>query len=198
MQQPTIIEIDNILVSSEILTQQFCCDLSKCHGACCIIGDSGAPLTTKECDTIKEELNRFTPYLRSEGIAAIKEQGPCIVDFEGDLVTPLIKREECAYTYFDEQNTCLCGIERAWRDGATTFKKPISCWLYPIRVSELSNGYKALNLHRWYICIDGYIKGEKEGVALHHFLREPLIHEFGEEFYNKLEEAYLMLQKERS
>lgn len=187
---PAILEIDNILVSSSILTEKFVCDISKCHGACCIIGDSGAPLSKKECDTLSTELDVIAQYLRNEGILSIKEQGPFILDNDGDLVTPLINNEECAYTVFDKQMNCFCGIEKAWEEGKSSIKKPISCWLYPIRVSYLSNGMTALNLHEWHICLDAFAKGKKEGVPVFRFLKDPLTLTFGKDFYDKLEAAY--------
>ncbi|NCB18765.1 MAG: DUF3109 family protein [Bacteroidia bacterium] len=193
MIRPTVIEIDNILVSSEIFTEKFICDIPKCHGACCIIGDSGAPLEQGECDILTGELESISPYLRNEGILSVKEQGPFIRDIEGDLVTPLIKGEECAYTVFDKENNCFCGIEMAHRARVTNFRKPVSCWLYPIRVTNLSNGMKALNLHQWHICVDAYVKGKKEGVPVFRFLQEPLTAAFGKGFYDKLEEAYRLL-----
>ncbi len=188
MKTPTVIEIGNILVSSAIITERFICDISKCHGACCIIGDSGAPLSDNECTLLEQELTKISNYLRIEGILAVKEQGPYVRDIEGDLVTPLINGEECAYTLFDSENNCLCGIEKAYNNKATTLRKPVSCWLYPIRVSVLSNGYTALNLHEWHICKDAYAKGKKEGVPVFRFLKEPLIFSFGKEFYSQLEE----------
>jgi hypothetical protein len=190
MAASSIIEIDNILVSSSILTEKFVCDYFKCHGVCCIIGDSGAPLSKNECSHLKVELTKISEYLRPEGIRSIEEQGPFVTDIDGDLVTPLINGEECAYTLFDKDDNCFCGIEIAHKSGESTIKKPISCWLYPIRVSYLSNGMIALNLHEWHICLDAFAKGKKEGVPVYQFLREPLIYAFGDDFYNQLEIAH--------
>ncbi len=195
MTSPTIIEIDNILVSSEILTEKFICDISKCRGACCIIGDSGAPLEESECNILRDEKGKISEYLRIEGIRSIEEQGPFIRDIDDDLVTPLIAGEECAYTIFDDNDVCLCGVEMAHKAGKSSFRKPVSCWLYPIRVSKLSNGMTALNLHRWHICVDGYTKGKMEGVPVFRFLKEPLIHSFGIDFYNNLEIVYDRITK---
>src|SRR5512133_3351380 len=186
-----IIEIDNIFVSSAIFTEMFICDYEKCHGVCCVIGDSGAPLEEGECNLLKGEQDKISKHLRPEGIRAIKEQGPVVRDSDGDLVTPLVAAgEECAYALFDESNNCFCGVEVAHDKGCSELKKPISCWLYPIRVSKLSNGMIALNLHEWHICLDAFAKGKKEGVPVYKFLREPLIFAFGKEFYEKLEFAY--------
>jgi hypothetical protein len=186
----SIIEIDNILVSSAILTESFVCDYAKCHGVCCVIGDSGAPLEESECSLLGSEKDKIFKYLRPEGILSIKEQGPFVRDTDGDLVTPLVNGEECAYALFDENNNCFCGIEVAYGKGDGELKKPVSCWLYPIRVSKLSNGMIALNLHEWHICLDAFAKGKKEGVPVYQFLREPLIFAFGKEFYEKLEYAH--------
>jgi len=186
----SIIEIDNVLVSSAILTESFVCDYAKCHGVCCVIGDSGAPLEEKECSLLESEKGKIFKYLRPEGILSIKEQGPFVRDTDGDLVTPLVNGEECAYALFDENNNCFCGIEVAYGKGDSELKKPVSCWLYPIRVSKLSTGMLALNLHEWHICLDAFAKGKKEGVPVYQFLREPLIFAFGKELYEKLEYAH--------
>ncbi len=184
-----IFEIGNCLVSSDILTEYFACDYEQCQGCCCIIGDSGAPLEKEEEQLFKSEYNNYKEYMTQEGLRAIETQGYAVIDSDGDLVTPLVNNEECAYVSFDEERNCLCSVDKAYYCGKSKFKKPISCWLYPIRVSEFSNGTFALNLHRWNICSNAFEKGKKEKVLVYKFLREPIIHKFGEEFYSALEEA---------
>lgn len=185
-----MIEIGNYLVSSEIITEFFSCDYENCGGACCVIGDSGAPLDCAEEHMLKKEYKNFVKYMTAPGISAVKEQGYGMIDSDGDLVTPLINRKaECAFAFFDRQFGCMCAIDRAYRNGECEFKKPISCRLYPIRVSKLSSGFIALNLHRWNLCSGAFIKGAKERVPVYKFLREPIIDEFGEDFYSALEEA---------
>lgn len=185
-----VIEIGNCLVSSEIFTEKFACDYPVCHGVCCVIGDSGAPLEKEECTLLEGEYDKIKRHLRNEGIRSIKEQGPFVLDVDEDLVTPLVNGEECAYALFDSSDNCFCGIEVAWNKKETTFRKPISCWLYPIRTSRLSNGMIALNLHKWHICTDAFKKGKKEGIPVYRFLREPLTFAFGEGFWNQLDIAY--------
>ncbi len=192
----SIIEIDNILISSAILTECFVCDYAKCKGACCVLGDSGAPLEEDECKKLEEEIVVFENYLSQKGRLSLKEKGPFVIDSDGDLVTPLNEGAECSYSFFDKDKNCLCAIEKAHFDGVTAFRKPISCWLYPIRVSKLSNGMTALNLHEWDICLDAFVKGQKEGIPVFRFLKDPLIFSFGKEFYSKLEEAYILINKD--
>lgn len=189
-----IFEIDGCLVSSEILTEYFSCDFEKCHGACCIIGDSGAPLESDEVDCFRKEFDNYSKYMTPEGIGALHKQGFAVVDQDGDLVTPLVNNEECVYTSFDAGHNCFCATELAYCKGECKFRKPISCALYPIRVSTLSNGVQALNLHRWKICQCAFEKGKKEKVPVYKFLREPIIRKFGEGFYSALESAALSMQ----
>ncbi len=189
-----IFEIGGCLVSSEILTEYFACDFEKCHGACCIIGDSGAPLEGEEVDSFRKEFDNYRKYMTPEGIGALHKQGFGVVDQDGDLVTPLVNGEECVYTSFDKDNNCFCATELAYCKGECKFRKPISCALYPIRISTLSNGVQALNLHRWSICKCAFEKGKKEKVPVYVFLREPIIRKFGEEFYSALEAASKSLQ----
>jgi len=183
---PSILQIGEILVSSEILTEYFCCDYDTCRGACCIIGESGAPLLESELEPLERDYPHYEAWMSVEGRAKIEESGFFEVDRDGDLVTPLLHgSEECAYTRF-EGESCFCAIERAYCAGRCSFAKPISCRLYPIRASILSNGLTALNLHHWDICKCAFEKGRREGIRVYEFLRAPLIAAYGQAFYDEL------------
>lgn len=197
MERPSIIQIDDILVSGEILTEYFACDYEKCKGCCCIIGDSGAPLEEEEAWAAEKNYEFFKAEMSEEGRLAVEKKGFFEIDIDGDMVTPLVPgSEECAFCHFDGNNNCFCAIERSWIRGESDFKKPISCWLYPIRVSTLNNGMKALNLHRWEICKDAFAKGRQEKIRVYQFLKEPIERYFGEEFYQALDEAAAMLDNQ--
>lgn len=194
MYHGTIIEIDDCLVSEEILTEYFACDYEKCKGCCCVIGDSGAPMEECEPEAIEKNYPIFSPIMTEEGRKAVADKGFFEIDMDGDMVTPLVPgSEECAYTIFDEEGNCFCSMERCWFQGKGDFRKPISCWLYPIRITQLRNGMRALNLHRWHICQDAFAKGKKEKIRVYEFLREPIERYFGEDFYSALSEAAKML-----
>ena len=198
MYHGTIIEIDDCLVSEEILTEYYACDYEKCKGCCCIIGDSGAPLEEVEAGAIEKNYEIFSPIMSEEGRAAVASKGFFEIDCDGDMVTPLVPgSEECAFTHFDEEGNCFCAMERCWFQGKGDFRKPISCWLYPIRITQLRNGMRALNLHRWHICKDAFEKGKKEKIRVYEFLREPIERYFGEDFYSALEEAAKMFNAEK-
>ena len=190
----TLIEIGDILVSEEVVTEFFTCDYAACKGCCCIIGDSGAPLKEEELEELERHYPVYSQLMRPQGKAAVEEKGFFEIDRDGDLVTPVVPgSEECAYCHFDEAGNCFCAIERQFCQGRIPFRKPISCSLYPIRVVQLGGGRIGLNLHRWSICKDAYAKGQKEKVRVDEFLREPLISAFGEEFYSALSAAAKML-----
>jgi len=190
MEYNAIIQIDDCLISSEILTEYFACDYGKCKGCCCVIGDSGAPLDEAEPAAIEKNYPLFSSLMSTAGRSAVAEKGFFEIDGDGDMVTPLVPgSEECAYASFDDSGNCFCSMERRWSGGQGDFRKPISCWLYPIRVSVLGNGMRALNLHRWDICKDAFAKGKEENVRVYEFLREPIEQYFGKEFYEALEEA---------
>lgn len=184
-----ILEIDDKLVSSELFNEQFACDIASCLGICCVHGDSGAPLDEEEKLLLENDLPQIEPYLKPEGITAIQQQGVSVIDFEGDLVTPLINSAECAYSYYTKDGICFCGIEKAYFEGKTSFRKPISCHLYPIRLKQLGDSI-ALNYDRWIICQCAREKGAKEKTPVFRFLKEAITRKFGEDFYNQLEEAY--------
>lgn len=183
-----MIEIEDKIVSDDVIECYFSCDYCKCKGVCCIEGDSGAPLTIEECGLIEDELDVIKKYMSPEGIKAVNSDGVFYIDIDGDYTTTLVNGAECAFT-INEDGYTLCAIERAFRNGDIKFNKPISCHLYPIRVVELKNGYKGLNYHKWNICKDGIIKGENEGVKVYQALKEPIERAFGAEFYTYLEDV---------
>jgi hypothetical protein len=182
-----MIIIDDILISDDILQKKFVCDLNACKGACCIEGDSGAPLEDEETGILDDIYEEVKPYLRKEGIAAIEKLGRYMIDSDGDMVTPLIKGKECAYVIF-ENGIALCGIEKAFLDGKISWKKPISCHLFPIRIAKLSTG-EAVNYQEIDICKPACKCGNKSDVPVYKFLKEPIIRKYGEEFFDALEEA---------
>lgn len=190
-----MIQIDNKLISEDIFSEDFVCNISKCKGICCVEGDAGAPLEEEETKILEEIYPKIKHYLRPEGIKAIEEQYTHTVDFEGDLVTPLVNNAECAYVIFDENGYTKCGIERAYEDGVIDWQKPISCALYPIRVTEYS-GFSAINYHEWDVCSDACVLGKELKVKVYKFLKKPLIRKYGEEFYETLCEAADEWEKE--
>jgi hypothetical protein len=183
-----MIQVGNTLVSDDLLQKKFVCDLEKCRGACCVAGDSGAPLDEDELNVLSDIYEHVEPYLTEDGKKSIEKYGKYVIDSDGDYVTPLVNGDlECAYTVF-ENGIAKCGIEKAYQDGKITFKKPISCHLYPIRINKLKNG-EALNYHKWDLCKAACTLGKKLGVPVYQFLRTPLIRKYGEQWYNELEMA---------
>ena len=192
-----MIEIDDKIISADLLRECFACDLGKCKGICCVEGDAGAPLEIEEVDLLEEEYDNYAPYMTEEGRKAVEEQGFMVVDVDGDYTTPLVNGCECAYTFVNEQGITLCAIEAAYRAGKCSFKKPISCHLYPIRVVEFSNGTLGLNYHRWGICSSACKFGKEQGIPVYKSLKEPIIRRFGEEFYKALECAEDLLKNSK-
>ncbi|WP_302151218.1 DUF3109 family protein [uncultured Alistipes sp.] len=183
-----MIEIDEKIVSADLLRECFACDLSQCRGICCVEGNAGAPLEADEVDILEREYEAYRPYMTAEGIEAVERQGFMVVDADGDYTTPLVNDAECAYAR-NENGVTLCAIEKAWLEGKTPFRKPISCHLYPIRLVHFSNGSIGLNYHRWSVCEPARRCGRKLGIPVYRALREPIIRRFGEEFYRALEAA---------
>lgn len=183
-----IIEIDDILVSSDIFTEEFCCDLDACKGICCVEGDAGAPVTLDEIGGIEDALDTVWDDMSASAQAVVDKQGVAYTDRDGDLVTSIVGGKDCVFTCY-EDDCCLCALERAYRSGKTGFCKPISCALYPIREKRLGNGMIALNYNRWDVCRDAVKKGRELHLPVYKFLKEPLIRRFGAEFYEKLCDA---------
>jgi hypothetical protein len=183
-----MIQVGEILVSDDIKEVEFVCNLEKCKGACCVEGDLGAPVEEDELETMKSIQKAIKPYLTKAGLAAIKEQGPYILDEDGDYSTPTIGGKECAYALYDQKGVLKCGIEQAYLDGKVEFRKPISCHLYPIRITKNKKGFEAVNYHKWSICSAACTLGQSLQVPLYKFLKEPLIRKYGEAWYNELVE----------
>ncbi|WP_375578197.1 DUF3109 family protein [Marivirga tractuosa] len=180
-----MILIGNAVITDDIKDKNFVCNIEKCKGACCVEGDLGAPLTEEELPIMKEIYPKVKPYLSAEGIKAIEEQGEYIEDWEGDYSTTTINDKECAYATYDDKGILKCGIEQAHNDGKIDFLKPISCHLYPIRITKYDE-YDALNYDRWEICNPACDFGEKLGVPLYRFLKDALIRNYSKEWYEEL------------
>ena len=185
MKLPPILEIAGVLISSDILTERFCCDYAKCKGVCCIEGDAGAPVTIDEIAGIEDALDSVWTDLSAGAQSVIDHQGVAYTDQEGDLVTSIVGGKDCVFTCYDGDN-CLCALEKAFRQGTTGFCKPISCALYPIREKRFADGTVALNFHRWKVCADAIEKGKAMNLPVYQFLKDPLIRRFGAEWYREL------------
>lgn len=180
-----MILLDETVISDDIKNKLFVCDLDKCKGACCVEGDLGAPLEEQELKALESAFVEIKPYLSKEGLAAIEKEGLYIKDYEGDYSTTTVGGKECAFAVYDDQNILKCGIEQAYRDGKTKFKKPISCELYPIRITKYDH-YEAINYDRWDICSAACTLGEHLGVPVYKFLEEALIRKYGKDWYDAL------------
>lgn len=189
-----MIEVEDKLLSTDIFEKRFVCNLNACKGACCVEGDSGAPLTEEEVNILEEDLDVIKSYMRKEGIEAVDKQGVFYMDFDNEPVTTLVNEKECAFVFFDENGIAKCAIEKAHKEGKTNFKKPISCHLYPIRVAKLRI-YTAVNYNKWNICSDACTLGEQLNVKVYQFLKEPIIRKWGNEFFEELVKIDTELEK---
>ena len=176
---PPILEVGGVLISSDIITEYFCCDYEKCKGICCVEGSDGAPVTMDEIAGIEEALDSVWGDLSASAQSVIDKQGVAYVDQEGDMVTSIVRGKDCVFTCYDEDK-CLCALEKAH------FAKPISCALYPIREKRFPGGLVGLNYHRWDVCKDAVEKGKALHLPVYQFIREPLIRRFGQAWYDEL------------
>lgn len=192
-EETIMLEIQNTLVSLDLIERYFCCDIDTCLGSCCIEGDAGAPITPEERDRIQAILPEIYDELLPTAKQRIDEAGISYIDEEGDLVTQIVDGRDCVFTCYDKGGKCLCAIERAYRKGLISFRKPISCYLYPVRLTEYSK-FTAVNFHRWKICKCAEVLGRRLDLRAYKFLKEPLIERFGKDWYDELciaAEAYL-------
>lgn len=188
-----MLQIQNALVSLDVIEKFFVCNLDKCLGECCIEGDAGAPITEQEYAQLKEILPEVYADLLPAARQRIDEAGVAYVDEEGDLVTQIVEGRNCVFTCYGDGGMCMCAIEKAYREGRIDFYKPISCHLYPLRLTDYPS-FTAVNYHSWKICKAAEVLGRAKGVRVYQFLKEPLIRRFGKEWYDELVlacEAYL-------
>jgi hypothetical protein len=183
-----MIQIGDKIVSSALFDNYFVCHLEKCRGMCCVYGDAGAPLEEEETRLLEENIEKIRPFLRREGLQAIEEKGVWEFDGDGDRVTPLMGHDDCAYSVLDN-GIARCGIENAFNSDSISFRKPVSCHLYPIRISKIG-GNTALNYHQWDVCKPAIRLGKEYNMPVFRFLKDALIRVFGEAFYDELEQVY--------
>lgn len=183
---PPLIEVGDVILSTEILTECFCCDLDACKGQCCVEGDSGAPLDLDEVVQLEGVLDEVWPDLSAKAQSLIDTQGVAYTDCEGDLVTSIVNGKDCVFTCYGADGCCYCATDKAFREGRTAWCKPISCAMYPIREKALSHGLVGLQYHRWNICKPAVEKGRELHLPIYKFLRDPLIRRFGKEWYDEL------------
>jgi hypothetical protein len=190
-----MLKIKDTLISLDLLEKHFCCDLDKCHGACCVKGDAGAPLLAEEVELLPKIIKKIRPYLSKEGNESINMLGTHVIDQENETVTPLIKGKECAYVVF-ENSIARCGIEKAYLDGVIKFRKPVSCYLYPVRIKKYEE-FIAVNYDQWDICAPARIKGEEIKIPVYKFTEEALKKHFGEKWFKMLNKAAIGFEKEK-
>jgi len=183
-----VIEIGRAILSRDIFEEHFLCDVLKCKGACCIEGDSGAPLTEEEAIQIEKDYPIFEEYLLEKHKKEVEKQGYSMIDSDGDLVTPLVDNRQCVYSFYNERGILQCAIEKAYFEGKIKFRKPVSCHLFPIRITEYRN-FDAVNYQQIDICKPGRQCGASQKLPLYKFLKVPLIRKYGEEWYKELEIA---------
>jgi Protein of unknown function (DUF3109) len=185
-----MIEVGQVILTDDIKDEYFVCDLAKCKGGCCVEGDLGAPLIDEELGILDDIYPAVEPYLNDAGRQAIEKQGKYILDDDDEFSTPTINGKECAYAIYDDNGVLKCGIEKAYADGklgsiATGFQKPISCHLYPLRVTKYDQ-FEAVNYDRWHICKDACSNGLNLQVPLYKFLKQPLVRKYGKDWYADL------------
>lgn len=191
-----IIQVGEVILTSEILTEYFCCDLEACKGICCVEGDSGAPLILDEVGEMENVLDEVWPDLSAQAQSLIDRQGVAYTDAEGDLVTSIVQGRDCVFTCYGTDGCCYCASDKAFREGRTAWDKPLSCALYPIREKHFRDGSVGLQYHRWDICRPAVEKGRRLNLKLYQFLKAPLVRRFGQAWYDELCEVARQLPAE--
>lgn len=180
-----MVQIGDAIVSFDMFQEYFCCNPSHCKGICCVEGDAGAPVLLEEVEKLESALDVVAAEMTSEARAVVEEQGVVYTDRDGDLVTSIVNGKDCVFAARDEKGCCICLIEKAYREGRTSWRKPISCYLYPVRLRKVGE-LTAVNFHKWDVCRSAFVTGKRKGIRAYEFLKEPLIERFGQEWYDEL------------
>lgn len=188
-----MVEILDTLVSLDLFKEFFCCDLSKCHGICCVEGDAGAPVTIDEITQLEEAVETLRPQLSPKALRQIDKHGVVYPDRDGELVTQIIDGRDCVFVKKDGP-CAYCAIDAAYRKGLFYWQKPISCALYPVRLTQVG-GMTAVNVHHWDVCQSARQLGKKLQLPLYQFLKEPLIRRFGQAWWDECEVVAKELKK---
>ena len=186
-------QLGKTIVSEEIIENDFMCNLNACKGICCVDGEAGAPLDEDELQILMDIYPKIKPFLTKKGIEALEEHG-LFVTHDGEFETTLIDGKDCAYISYDDKGIAFCGIEEAYNQGEITWKKPVSCHLYPIRVQDYSE-FAAVNYHQWQVCDDACTLGKELQIPIYKFVKEALIRKFGEDWYAELEKVAEKVKK---
>lgn len=183
-----MISIDNVLISDQVVEEHFVCDLVKCKGACCVDGDAGAPLEKSELKELNDAYESVLPYLSREGKIELEQQGKYLYNREFGWVTPTVGSGTCAYGITDSRGIVKCGIEQAYNDGKISWRKPISCHLFPIRIKKSKRDKTDLVNYepREDLCKAACSLGKKLKVPVYIFLKDALIRKYGTDFYEAL------------
>ena len=190
-----MVVVQDIVVHPDIFKEYFICDLPRCKGLCCVEGDYGAPLKEEEIDQVRDNLECIKPFMTPTAIKKIEKLGFYERDPDAELVTQCINGRDCVFAFKDDNGIYKCAIEKAWSEGKSSFRKPISCHLYPIRVYKIKD-LVAMNYNRWDICGPACKLGAEKRLPLFKFLKGPLIREFGQAWYGELEVVASEMKKE--
>ncbi len=190
-----MVQIGDAIVSFDLFQEYFCCNPSHCKGICCIEGDAGAPVLLEEVEKLEEALDVVIDEMAPEARAIACEQGVVYTDRDGDLVTSIVNDKDCVFASRDEKGCCICLIEKAFNEGRIGWRKPISCYLYPVRLRKVGD-LTAVNFHKWNVCSSAFVSGRRKGIRAYQFLKEPLIERFGKEWYKELLTVADELQKQ--
>ena len=191
-----IIQVGEVILTSELQPENLCTDRAACKGICCVAGDSGAPLTLDEVGEMENVLDEVWPDLSAQAQSLIDRQGVAYTDAEGDLVTSIVQGRDCVFTCYGTDGCCYCASDKAFREGRTAWDKPLSCALYPIREKHFRDGSVGLQYHRWDICRPAVEKGRRLNLKLYQFLKAPLVRRFGQAWYDELCEVARQLPAE--
>lgn len=178
-----MIRVQDVILSEDIATEKFACDISRCKGACCVVGDAGAPVGRDEIPILRKAFKKLKGTLASEAVAKAEAEGVVLGDSENGLEINCVESGECIFVQKDEQGVATCAIQRAYYAGEFHWEKPLSCHLYPIRLKRIGGMEYANFEYIPDLCSSGCSNGEESGIYLSEFLKSSLVRRYGEDWY---------------
>lgn len=177
--------VGDTILSEDIATAKFACDVTRCNGACCVVGESGAPLSKKEIPVIKKAFRKLKNELRPEAVQAVEDEGLIQGDEKNGFEISCVNEGECVFVDYDDRGIAECTIQRAYYQKRLNWEKPISCHLYPVRLKKIGGMEFANFEYIPELCSAGCANGKENGIYLSDFLESALVRRYGREWFDQ-------------
>jgi hypothetical protein len=177
--------VGDTILSEEIASSKFACNISRCKGACCVVGESGAPVSKDEIQSIRDAYKALKTELRPEAVKTVEKLGIVQGNDEDGYEISCVDERECVFVDYTDEGVGVCAIQRAFLQNRVDWEKPVSCHLYPVRLKKIGEFEYANFEYMPDICESGCLNGNENGIYLSDFLESAFIRRYGRKWYNE-------------